>query len=168
MTISLNEMATVVQSLLDAELIIENQENQLKESKENARKLREEVIPSSMQELGLAELKLDTGQKITVKQDVYASIPKDNKLSALQWLEDHGHGGLIKTDVVTSYGKGEEEEGRARKLLFKLLAEGEKTKLSRGINAQTLKAFLREQIAKGEDVPLDLFGASPVWTTKIK
>jgi hypothetical protein len=43
--------------------------------------------------------------------------------------------------------------------------------LERGVHPQTLKAFLREQLSKtreeGDDIPLDLFGARPVWVSKI-
>lgn len=43
--------------------------------------------------------------------------------------------------------------------------------MERGVHPQTLKAFLREQLSKpGEEdeLPLDLFGARPVWVSKIK
>ena len=39
--------------------------------------------------------------------------------------------------------------------------------LDQGVHAQTLKAFLKEQLSKGANIPLELFGARPVWTAKI-
>jgi hypothetical protein len=151
--------------LVDADAAVEDADQALKDAKERARSLREETIPSAMQELGLEELKLDTGQKLSVKQEVYASIPSCNKQAAFQWLNDNGFGGLIKVEVDTTFGKGEQE---AAMELYKELSErGLTASFDENVHAQTLKAFLKEQISKGNDVPLELFGARPVWTAKI-
>lgn len=166
MPITLDEMARLVRALEDADAEVAEQTAVLKRLAERARVFREETIPSAMQELGLAQLKLDTGETITVKQDVYASVPRENRDRAYQWLEDHGHGGLIKLTVATAFGRKESDE--AVELYNKLAAEGVNPTLQQTVAPQTLKAFLREQIAAGEDVPLDLFGARPVWTTKVK
>ena len=165
MSITLDQMASLARALVDADGSVEQAELNLKEAKERARVLREETIPSAMQELGLEELKLDTGEKLTVKQDVYASIPTAQKDAAFQWLEDNGFGGLIKVEVTADYRKGEAEVAMA---LYKELQErGLQVEFGQSVHAQTLKAFLREQLAAGANVPLDLFGARPVWTAKI-
>lgn len=165
MTISLDQMAALARALVDADGSVEQAELNLKEAKERARVLREETIPSAMQELGLEELKLDTGQKLSVKQDVYASIPSAQKDAAFQWLEDNGFGGLIKVEVAADFRKGEAENAMA---LFKELQErGLQVGFDQSVHAQSLKAFLREQLAAGTNVPLDIFGARPVWTAKI-
>ena len=165
MTISLDQMASLARALVDADGSVEQAELNLKDAKERARVLREETIPSAMQELGLEELKLDTGEKLTVKQDVYAAIPAAQKEQAFQWLEDNGFGGLIKVEVTADYRKGEAEVAMA---LYKELQErGLQVEFGQSVHAQTLKAFLREQLAAGANVPLDLFGARPVWTAKI-
>jgi hypothetical protein len=165
MTISLDQMASLARALVDADASVDKAEVNLKDTKERARALREETIPSAMQELGLEELKLDTGEKLSVKQDVYASIPVAQKEQAFQWLEDNGFGGLIKVEVAADFRKGEVEFAIA---LFKELQErGLQVGFDQSVHAQTLKAFLREQLAAGANVPLDLFGARPVWTAKI-
>lgn len=165
MSISLDQMATLVRALVDADEEVNQAENNLKAAKEKARILREETIPSAMQELGLESLKLDTGQTVKVQQDVYASIPKAGKQAAFMWLEEHGFGGLIKLTVDVNYGKGEQEAAQA--LYAQLAGAGLDASLTQDVHAQTLKAFLREQIATGSDIPLDLFGARPIWTAKI-
>jgi hypothetical protein len=81
-------------------------------------------------------------------------------------LEEHDFGGLIKTAVTVQFGKGEDE--KAVELYERLVAEGLVVEADREVNAQTLKAFLREQLAAAAPVPLDLFGARPVWVAKIK
>ncbi len=165
MTISLDQMAALARALVDADGSVEQAELNLKEAKERARVLREETIPSAMQELGLEELKLDTGQKLSVKQDVYASIPTAQKDAAFQWLEDNGFGGLIKVEVAADFRKGEADA--ALELFKELQQRGLQVGFDQSVHAQTLKAFLREQLAAGTNVPLDIFGARPVWTAKI-
>lgn len=161
----LSELKGLIDALVDADADVEKAENLLKASKEKARLLREETIPGVMMEMELDEVKLDTGEKVSIKQDVYASIPKASTGAAYEWLDKNGFGGMIKTDVSVSYGRGDLEA--AVDLRNDLADKGLEVDMSQSVNAQTLKAFLREQIAKGCEIPLDLFGARPIWTTKI-
>lgn len=164
--ISLDEMASLARALVDADAAVQDADQALKDAKERARLLREETIPSAMQELGIDKLELNTGQKITIQQEVYASIPAASKNAAFDWLNDNGFGGLIKVGVSTQYGKGEKEA--AMTLYQELQQRGLTAKFDESVHPQTLKAFLKEQISAGTNVPLDLFGARPVWTAKIK
>lgn len=165
MSISLEDMAQLARALVDADVEVDKADQALKDAKEAARMLREETIPSAMQEMGLEEVKLNTGQKISIKQEVYASIPAANKNQAYDWLNEHGFGGLIKMEVATQFAKGEQEN--AVTLLKTLQNMGLQPTLDQNVHAQTLKAFLKEQLARGTNIPLDLFGARPVWTAKI-
>lgn len=165
MSLSLNQMTALARNLADLDAEVERHEANLKEAKERARALREETIPSAMQELGLSELKLETGQKLSIKQDVYAAIPSESKDAAYGWLDTNGFGGLIKVEVVANYSKG--EAAAALQLQQELVERGLSARCEQSVHSQTLKAFLREQIADGANVPLDLFGARPVWVAKI-
>ncbi len=166
MSISLDEMTQLAKALLETEESIAQHEDALKLVKKRAMRLREDTIPSAMQELGLQKLVLDTGQTITVKQDVYASIPEDNKTKAFGWLEENNFGDLIKSIVKVQFDRG--DLGKASELCNELEHKGLTPEFIESVHASTLKAFLREQIAKGTKVPLDLFGARPVWIAKIK
>ena len=164
--ISLGELSALAHALVEADRGIEAAVEELSTRKEAARQLREESIPAAMMELGLNEVKLDSGEKVTIKQDVYASIPAAQRDEAYAWLEAHGFGGLLKTEVVLHFTRG--EKSKAEALMQELQSEGYTPELEQGVHAQTLKAFLREQLeAANPDLPLDLFGARPVWTTKI-
>ena len=155
----------LVEAMLDADTEVEIATRNLEIAKEHLRLIREETIPSAMQELGLTELKLTDGRKLSVKQDVYASIPANEKREAYSWLDRNGFGGLIKVDVKIAYGKGDISE--AKSLFNELSNRGLGVELSENIHSQTLKAFLREQLSLGSDIPLDTFGARPIWTAKV-
>lgn len=166
MSISLDDMSALARALLDADEAVEKADAALKTAKERARVLREETIPAAMQELGLEELRLATGQRLRVTQDVYAAIPAASREKAFSWLDENGFGGLIKVDVRARYGRGDADA--AVQLAHELRGRGLDASCEQNVHPQTLKAFLREQIASGStNIPLELFGARPVWTAKI-
>ena len=166
MGITLDDMSALARALLDADEAVEKAESALKTAKEHARVLREETIPAAMQELGLEELRLATGQRLRIQQDVYAAIPAAQKERAFEWLAGNGFGGLIKVDVRARYGKGDADA--AVQLAHELRGRGLDATCEQNVHPQTLKAFLREQIASGAaNIPLELFGARPVWTAKL-
>ena len=165
MSMTLDEMAVLARQLIEADANVKAMEEELKEAKEAARKLREEDIPCAMQEIGLSSFTMDTGEKVRIAQEVYASIPADRKPEAFKWLLDNNFGDLIKTEVAVAFGRGEVDD--AHNLVRALKDEGLDASCSESVHPQTLKAFLKEQVASGAAVPLELFGARPVWTAKI-
>lgn len=171
---NLGEVSALATALCEAEDAVEQAEQQLKILKERERKLREEDLPGAMEEVGLKKLTLANGAQISVGLEIYVSVPEHRKAAAYAWLEQHDFGGLIKTSLISSFGREEEEQERMRQVA-ELLAQSEvQFTAKQEVNAQTLKAWLREQLALGTEVPedrrvpLDLFGARPVDCAKVK
>jgi len=162
------EIAALAELQLKRQEIVETLEQHLKEAQANLRQVQEVDLPNAMQQAGVSEIKLPSGEKITIKDDVYASIPKDERYhEAMDWLRDHGFGDVIKNEVKVAFGKGEEDQAAA--LMAELNANGWKNYTSAvTVHASTLKALIREQLAKGADFPLELFGAMPVSKAVIK
>ncbi len=166
MSVSMEQLGSVARALLDALESVERAEAALKLAKEHAERLGGETLPWLMAEAGLESVKLAGGETIKVRDEVYASIPVKNRPTAYAWLEEHGFGGLIKCEVTIGFAR--EELDRAKGLEAELAAQGYEVSTKVDVNAQTLRAFLRERIAAGDEIPLDLFGAQPVWKTTIK
>jgi len=163
---TLNEIVKAISLLDERQAVVERIEEELKGARERARLLREETIPSMMQEIGISKLTLEDGREVSVKQDVYARIPAEKYDKAILWLLNNGHGSICRAEVSLSFPKGEADE--AIKLHGELHERNYNSVYKESVHPQTLKAFLKEQIANGADVPLDLFGAYPVWKTRIK
>lgn len=161
-----SEISLLARQLVGAEKEVERAEDILKRAKEDARRLREEALPSAMDEAGVKELTLESGEKITVTTEVYCSIPVAKREEAFAWLESNNFGGLIKSDVSVAFDRG--DKSKAEALVQRLAAEGLTPEMSTTVHPQTLKAFVKEQLAKGANVPLDLFGARPVNTARVK
>ena len=144
---------------------VEAADANLKAKKAALRAVLEEDIPQFMTELGVTEIRLESGEKIKIADDVQASITEATEVEAYRWLEEKGFGGLIKTNVSIQFGRDQLEAAKA--LADRLEAEGLDPEFKRSVHWQTLRAFLKEQLAAAAEIPLDLFNARPVKVAKI-
>lgn len=163
----LKSIATLARKQLKLELQVSRLEAQLKGVKEDLRYTAEVELPEAMSAVGLSHFALDTGEQITVKQDIYANISADNKDGAFKWLKEHGHVDLIKNNIVLGFTKGQTAE--AEQCIELLRESGYKPTTKEEVHWQTLRAFAREQIEDGNtEFPMDLFGVHFVNKTTIQ
>ena len=162
---SLKEMADLCAEQVVLEEEMKQLEEQLKAKATAARKLSQEIIPARMSELGLESLTLADGSSIKIKQLVHASIPVKYREEAFDWLREHGHGDIIKNQVSATFGKG--EDTTASNFIDKIEELGYQPQQKVWVEPMTLKAFVREQIANGSELPMDKFGVFIGAETKI-
>jgi hypothetical protein len=149
---ALSEKSNQLQKLDDA---IKEAEQTLGQLKAEYRELSEVDIPSMLSELGLSEITLKDGNKISTSTYYSARISEDKRDEAFQWLNDNGFGDIVKNTVSVSFGR--EEDDSARKLVDSLEDNGYATAQKKWVEPMTLKAFVREQVEKGSDLPLETF-----------
>lgn len=152
-------LSTVAQLAARARVLEVRQEQLDEEARRNAEELRrvvEEALPAAMAELGLSQLRLDTGESITIRDEIYAGIPKAREFDALNWLRAHGLDDVIKNQVTLNFGKGEDDKASAALALLAGIDCPYNNKQS--VHPQTLKALAREKIEAGDPMPEDLFG----------
>lgn len=142
---------TLANKDFEYELLLQKAEELLKEIE----KLRYEVIPTKLAELGMKSLELDTGEKLSIKKQYFANINNDNKEKAYEWLRANGHGGIIKNTLTIELSKGMDE--RVKKVI-NILKENEINNIvqKEDINGQTLKAWAKEQCEKGAKLPEEI------------
>ena len=110
-------------------------------------------------------MRLESGEKITVKREYAASITAEKQGEAFRWLRENGHEGIIKHDLAVNLKKGEEQEFTR---LIKVVDELGLTYTDKEfVHPQTLKSFVKEQISSGSNLPLETFSVFPVRKTKI-
>ena len=151
---------------LELERRIENGELLLEQLKNKRRIISEIELPDAMSEIEMKELVLKDGSRLKVEAYYSASIPKDRQGEAFEWLRKNGHGSLVKHDVTCSFGK--EQDDLAAGLMEILREHKFEFSDKEAVNAQTLKAFVREQVEDGAALPLDLLGAHIGQRTIIK
>jgi len=136
---------------------IEDEEETLKGLKEKYRKLTEEAIPEALAELGMSSFRMEDGSSIDVKPFYSASITEARRAEAFQWLRDHGFDDIIKNTVSVRFGRGEDE--LCNRLLSTLGQQGFPAEQAEKVEASTLKAWVKERVVRGEEFPMELFGA---------
>ena len=143
---------------------IADRKSELKKLEEQEFKLENESIPTLLDEIGMKAVTLSSGSKVEIQEVYKAHISEANKPEAFMWLRDNGFDDIIKNDIVCSFGRGEEDN--ASELYQRLRTEGQAPIQKSGVHASTLKAFVKEQILKGADLPQDKFGVYV--TNKVK
>jgi hypothetical protein len=131
-------------------------EESLSERNEQYRKLTEQTIPEAMAESGMKKFVMEDGSSIDIKPYYGASIPKARQSEAYQWLRDHGFDDIIKNTISVRFGRGEDE--LSARLLNLLGENGYPSEQAQKIEPQTLKAWVKERVEKGEVVDTELFG----------
>ena len=163
----LESVAELLRSQLALEASIEAHEDQLKNYKEQLRKLSGEIIPEKMAELGMTSTEMYDGSKVQIVEDIYVSIPKDPQKSkaCYEWLEDNGLGDIIKNSVGMSFGKG---EGNMAKNLEESIKEmGLIPEVKVSVHPSTLKATIKKWHEEGRSVPDSTFSLFIGQKTKI-
>ena len=159
------EIADLCNKLLDVQKERTALEDKLKKKKEEELKLSEQDIPNLMQKTGVSLLKLTDGSSVEIKPYYSARIPTSRTEEAFGWLRENNFADLIKNNVSLTFGRNQDNE--AKSLVDELRQKGHNVKQAEKVEPMTLKAFVREQIEKGKDVPADLFGVYVATRTKI-
>lgn len=153
---ALQQINGLVQLQLKREKQVAKLEEDLATAKLELKKLQEELIPDNMLALGLESFTLSDGTSIEIKKFYAASISDEHKEAAFSWLREHDHDGIIKTDVLSRFGKGDQKEV---KFLVSLLKKNKLPFTQKdSVHHATLRAFVKEQLEAGEKIPVDLFG----------
>lgn len=144
----------------DLEQQIAQLETELTQAKESLRQVQEFLLPQAMASVGLSEFKLIDGSKLTIRDDVYASIRKDKITEAVTWLDQVGLGDIVKDKIDVNFGRGESHD--AKKLIDYCHQHGLVVNETLSVHPQTLKATVKEQLARGVEFPEECFSIAPV------
>lgn len=165
-----NEELSAIAQLATQQRELESQvatlESQLKEAKEQLRKIQEGALPEAMTLVGMLKFTLTDGYTINVRDDVLASIRADYVAQATRWLEAQGLGGVVRDEVKVECGGGERKQAELVLELARKLGVSASEKLF--VHPQTLKALVKEQLARGVEFPEEYFSIHPFRKAVIK
>ena len=162
----LTEVSEIVATIAEVESTMKVQENALKASKDTYRRLVEEDLPNKLAEIGLIKVETTNGDKVEVKPFYKGHISKERMAEAYKWLRTNNHGDMIKNEIKTVFGKG--EDGKSITLKKLLNDSGISFTDKESVHPQSLNAFIREQTEKGKALPHDLLGVHIGQIAKIK
>jgi uncharacterized small protein (DUF1192 family) len=153
---SVTGLANLAKRATFLEREIEELQTSLKEKEDSYRTLTEATIPEAMTQAGMKKFVMEDGSSIDVKPFYGASIPKTRQAEAFQWLRKHGFDDIIKNTVSVRFGRNEDE--MAARMIQLLRTQGYLPEQTEKVEPQTLKAWVKERIEKGQPVDSELFG----------
>lgn len=154
-------IAQTARDVLAARDDVAEKEAALKASQQKLKTLVEEVLVELMKEAGQEKLTTADGLIVDVKEMVRGQPSAENQPAAFAWLRDTGNGGIIKSQIIADLGKAPKE--KVQEAIQALVKLGIPTASAKEAVAwQTLGALVREKLAAGENIPLDLLGVH-IW-----
>jgi hypothetical protein len=158
-------MATLMVQQAEA---VKRLEATLKDAKAELLRMEREDLPELMREIGLSSVKLADGSTVEVVEDVECAISEERRPAAHAWLTEHGFGGLIKTQVITAFDRGELETAVEYAARASAAFPDHPALVKDTVHPATLKSFVKEQIAAGAALPYELFGVHPFSRAKYR
>lgn len=128
----------------EMKLELERSENQIKY-------YTEDILPFLLEEAGQVvgtPFRTRSGLMLTLTEDVITSIADADKEEAFKWLDETGHGGMVKRDVIVRFDR--EQQEAAQKLLEDLREEFPEARQNCAVHWQTLRAWAREMLEANE------------------
>lgn len=164
----LAQLAGLAAEQQEAEAEVARLEEALNAAKAALRDISEHRLPELMEEAQMDSFKTKDGLSITVKSVIRAGIPAKNPAPALAWLEDNGHGSLVKREFKIDFGKDEDAWANKFQADLQKRKKAVRCNIKKSVHPQTLQAFIRERLEAGDDIPMALFGAVQQKFTKVE
>ena len=160
---TLANLQKTLEEATSLEELVDQMEEDLKAAKKNLNYIKSQKIPDMMSELQMSATTYN-GWKVSVHDFVSGSLPKEeeNRDKAINWISEHGGEDLIKTQVTAEFGRSGHNE--AMSLTAELQEQGYNVSAKSGVHPQTLCAWVRERLKKGEEIDIDTIG---IYTGKV-
>jgi hypothetical protein len=165
---ALGKIRDAARRLRDLEAEIVDLTERTTEKKAEVSQLKQKELVDLMNEAGVDNIGLpaegnmpayDAKAGAYYHANIGADWPPEKRDAAFAWLEEHGHGDLLKAVVTVAFGRRELEQ--ARTLENTLRDMGLSPNLSMSVPWATLTAWLKEQVERRHaQPPLELLGAT--------
>ena len=132
---------------------IDDKNAEIKKLEERRDQLENDIIPSMIESGGVKSLTLTDGSKVSIKDNLRANITIENEEYCFGRLKDLGLDDVIKNQVITTFGKGQDSD--ATNLINELQDRGLYPSNKKSVAWNTLAKLVEEQIAKGSMTSVD-------------
>jgi hypothetical protein len=156
----IKELATQAKT---QEMAVTQLTNALAEAKRLLDKTLTRDLPELMDSAGIPSITVShLGWTFTVSVKTFYSASigakwdEERRKAAFKWLEDHGHGSLIKTEVAVQFPR--DDRDMVTPFIGQLDDMGYTYMLKEGVHSGTLTAWLKEMASSGQIPPLDVIG----------
>ena len=167
----LGAVADMARKMQDLAHEINRLEDTLKQKKQDLKMLAEHDLPDLMQELNIRDFTLTNGSKVEIKDVITGSVPSQGAIDrakgddkdelrirqqqCFEWLRQNGGADLIKSNVEVQFGRNEDDA--CNEFTNELRNRHMHYKRGVGVHPSSLNSFIKERLAEGKEVDLDLF-----------
>ena len=141
---ALGKLKTYVAFYKSYEIQIEKLEEELKQKKKLLNDYSQNLIPELLNSFGLSEIKLNTGEKVIVKEDISVTIENNEKF--FEFLKSRDEDDIIK--LAFFFPKMESEKVEA--LYNYLVEQNYEYESEKSVHAQTRKKYFKELLGIGK------------------
>lgn len=155
-TNDLHKIAKLGQEFVAVNREIIERKKELEIIEKRFKDLSETELPDAMLSVNLAEFKLTTGYRIVIEPIFSVRLPKGNVNAADEWLDNNGHGGMIKHVIQVELPKDLSNEAKygLKRGLKELGFSYEELKT---VHWATIQAWANEMKKEGELIPEEIF-----------
>jgi len=151
---------------------IEDLTEKLRLAKERLKNISEFDIPNLMEGLK-GSIELPDGRTVTIKEDIRCSLPSvktspEKHFAAIKILDDSDHAAILKRQFTIEFAKDEDKWADKFESDMAKRKKPLNVKRTKTVHPQTLKAFIKECMAKGVDFPMETFSVYRQRVAKIK
>ena len=163
-------LRSLADDYLEAEAEVTRAEETLEKAKAQRNDIAEVRIPQATEGMD-GKFDLGDGRELQLKEEIRSSIAGDKRMPAINWLDEHDYGHIVKRQVIIEFAKGDTE--RCDKFLEAVKAlEGQLgtlvVKTNFTVHHATLNSWVKEQLGEGVKLPVDVFGIFRQRTAKVK
>lgn len=157
----LAQISASAEEVVRRQQALEEAEALVKLRKEELRQVVEEELPALMEAAGQRKVTTRSGLSVSLDETIYANISQERAPEALAWLVDNGHEALIKNEYTIAFPKNSAAAAEAfEEYLNSNLRRKANLKHKTGVHPSTLSSWVREELADGREIPLDLLGVT--------
>lgn len=165
-------LRTLADEYIAAEELVHQKELELETANATLKDIAEHRIPQATEGMD-GTFDLGDGRELKLKEEIRASIAGEKRVPAINWLDEHDYGHIVKRQVIVEFGKGEEERTTVFLKALKELEENENIgklviKTNYSVHPMTLVSWVKEQLKEGVALPKDIFGIFRQRTAKVK
>lgn len=168
-----DNLKTVLRELADeliaAEAEVARIQEELTAANNIVKDLVENRIPNVAEGLE-GKFDLGDGRTLTIKEEIRASVAGEKLAPAVEWLDAHDYGNIVKRTLTFEFGKDDDERVKAFKDAVAPILKQQRLVLKekQAIHPATLVAWVKERLGEGDNLPVDVFGIFRQRVAKVK
>jgi len=159
----------LVDELVEAMSEVDRIKAELEVAENVVKDLTQNRIPSVAEGLE-GKFDLGDGRTLTIKEEIRASVAGEKLGPAVEWLDAHDYGSIVKRNLTFEFGKDDHKRVKAFKEAVAPILKSQKLVLKEknAIHPATLVAWVKERLAEGDALPVDIFGIFRQRVAKVK